>query len=97
MDEMDSEPISAREEDQSQERAEDDVDDMGFMDQNMANDPDYNFDALESVHFEVDERGKKHEHFPEFNKKTNMKNPTLHQALFSEIMCNSSELSSCTP
>ena len=76
MDEMDSEP-SAREGEQSWEKAEDDVNDMGFVDQNMVDDLDYNSNALESVHSEDDERGKKHEHFQEFNEKTDMKNLTL--------------------
>ncbi|XP_070665134.1 uncharacterized protein [Malus domestica] len=47
------------------------------MEQNVVDDPNYNSDALESVHSSDDERGKKHEQFPEFNEKTDMKNPTL--------------------
>ena len=43
----------------------------------MVDDPNYNSDALESVHSSDDEGGKKHERFPEFIEKTDMKNPTL--------------------
>ncbi|XP_048420906.1 uncharacterized protein LOC125468709 [Pyrus x bretschneideri] len=72
-DERDYEQRSVRQSEQSREREEEQREeefDTANMEQNVIDDLDYNSDALESVHSSDDERGKEHERFPEFNKKT---------------------------
>ncbi|KAB2600177.1 hypothetical protein D8674_010448 [Pyrus ussuriensis x Pyrus communis] len=79
-DERDAEQRSARQSEQSREKKEEQREeefDTANVEQNVVDDPDYNSNTLESVHFSDDEGGKKHERFPEFNEKIDMKNPTL--------------------
>ncbi|KAM1242512.1 hypothetical protein ACFX2G_034856 [Malus domestica] len=77
---MNSEQRSARQSKQSREREEHQKEeefDTVTQEQNVVDDPDYNSDALESVHSADNERDKKHELFPKFNEKTDIKNLTL--------------------
>ncbi|KAM1234908.1 hypothetical protein ACFX2J_004434 [Malus domestica] len=51
------------------------------IDVDLVGEPDYNSDGLHSVHEDEDGGPNNSEHYPEFNEKTNMKNPHLYLGL----------------